>query len=74
MQFRDAAKGWDLSEFQMAANWQLELEIGDIRGYVKGQVADLSLADQRSYRQPERLPQKEKRALRPEEVGHGFER
>jgi hypothetical protein len=41
LQFRDAAKGRDLSETQKAANRQLELEINDIRAYVKGYVAGL---------------------------------
>jgi hypothetical protein len=41
LQFRDAAKR-DLSEAQKAKNRQLELEINDLRGYVKGYMAGLS--------------------------------
>lgn len=59
LQFRDAAKGPHLGESQKAANRQLELEIKDLTAYMKGQVAGLSLADLRSFRQPDRSPQNE---------------
>jgi hypothetical protein len=41
LRFRDAAKGRDLSETQKAENRQLELEIMDIRGYLKGYIAGM---------------------------------
>jgi hypothetical protein len=41
MQFRDAAKGRDLGEAQKAENRRLELEISDLRAYVKGYIAGL---------------------------------
>jgi hypothetical protein len=49
LQLRDAAKGRDVSEQQKAANRHLEMEIQDIKGYVKGQLAGLSLNDLRSF-------------------------
>jgi hypothetical protein len=54
LQFRDAAKGRDLGEEQKAANRRLELEIKDLTAYMKGQLAGLSLADLRSFRQADR--------------------
>lgn len=57
LQLRDAAKGRDLGEEQKAANRQLELEIKDLTAYMKGQLAGLSLADLRSFRQPDRSEQ-----------------
>lgn len=42
LQFRDAPKH-NLTAEQQAANRQLELEIMDIRAYVKGQTAGLTL-------------------------------
>jgi hypothetical protein len=59
LQFRDAAKGRDLGEEQKAANRQLELEIKDLTAYMKGQLAGLSLADLRSFRQPDRPQQQD---------------
>ena len=59
LQLRDAAKGRDLGEDQKAANRQLELEIKDLTAYVKGQLAGLSLAELRSFRQPDRPSQNE---------------
>jgi hypothetical protein len=48
LQLRDAAKSRDLGEDQKAANRQLELETKDLRGYMKGQLAGVSLSDLRS--------------------------
>ena len=59
LQLRDAAKGLDLGEDQKAANRQLELEIKDLTAYMKGQFAGVSLADLRSFRQPDRQPRNE---------------
>jgi len=69
LQFRDMPKH-NLSAEQQAANRQLELEISDIRAYVKGQVAGISLADLRAYRQPDRTQQHEQqRQYRPRDRG-----
>lgn len=69
LRFRDAPKH-SLSAEQQAANRQLELEIGDIRSYVKSQVARLSLADLRSFRQADRPQQHEQqRQFRPRDRG-----
>jgi hypothetical protein len=59
LQLRDAAKGRDLGEDQKAANRQLELEIKDLAGYVKSQLAGVSLSDLRSFQQPDRPRQHE---------------
>src|SRR5262249_61189143 len=59
LQLRDAAKGRDLGEDQKAANRQLELEVKDLTAYMKGQIACLSLADLRSFRQPDRAQQQD---------------
>ena len=59
LQLRDAAKGRDIGEDQKSENRQLELEIGDLKAYVKGQLAGLSLSDLRSFRQPDRPHQNE---------------
>lgn len=75
LQFRDAAKGRDLGEEQKAANRQLELEIKDLTAYIKGQLTGLSLADLRSFRQPDRTQQNEQqRQLKPRDQGYGMER
>ncbi len=58
LQQRDSAKH-NLTAEQQAENRQRELEICDIRNYVKGQVAGLSLADLRSYRPPDRPQQQQ---------------
>jgi hypothetical protein len=58
LQQRDAPKH-NLTAEHQAANRQRELEIGDIRGYMKSQVAGLSLADLRSYRPAERPQQQQ---------------
>ena len=54
LQLRDAAKSRDVGEFQKVANSRLELEIKDLTAFMKGQVAELSLSDLRSFRQPDR--------------------
>jgi hypothetical protein len=59
LHLRDAAKGRDLGEEQKAANRQLELEVKDLKAYMHGQFANLSLSDLRSFRQPERQRQHE---------------
>jgi hypothetical protein len=59
LQLRDVAKSLDLGEDQKAGNRQLELEIKDLTAYMKGQIAGLSLADLRSFRQPDRARQNE---------------
>lgn len=69
MQFRDTAKGHDLNESQKAANRQLEMEIGDIRSYIKGQTTGLSLADLRSYRQPDWPQQHQQQQFRQRDRG-----
>src|SRR5581483_12419206 len=53
LELRDTAKGHDLGEEKRAANRQLELEIKDLRAYMKGQLAGISLSDLRSFRQPD---------------------
>lgn len=69
LQFRDMPKH-NLTAEQQAANRQLELEIGDIRSYVKSQVAGISLADLRSFRQPDRPQQQEQqRQYKPRDRG-----
>ncbi len=74
MQFRDAAKHILTAE-QQAANRALELEIRDLTAYLKGQVAGLSLADLRSFRQPDRTQQHEQqRQYKPRDRGNGMER
>lgn len=75
LQLRDAARGRDLNEEQKAANRQLELEIKDVRAYVQGQLAGLSLADLRSSPQPERVRQHEQgRQPSPRGRDQGMER
>jgi hypothetical protein len=59
LQLRDAAKGRDLSEELKAGNRQLELEIRDLSGYVKGQLAGVSLSDFRSFGQRDQPRQSE---------------
>jgi hypothetical protein len=59
LQLRDVAQSRDPGEDQKVANRQLELEIKDLTAYMKGQLADLSLSDLRSFRQPDRLRQNE---------------
>jgi hypothetical protein len=59
LQLRDAAKSRDLGEEQKAANRQLELEVKDLKAYMQGQFASLSLSDLRSFRQPDRPRQNE---------------
>jgi hypothetical protein len=59
LQLRDAAKGRDLGEDQKAANRHLELEIKDLRGYMKGQLAGISLSDLRSFGTTDRPRQNE---------------
>ena len=59
LQLRDAAKNRDLGEDRKAANRQLELEIKDLKAYMQGQLAGLSLSDLRSFRQPDRPRQNE---------------
>jgi hypothetical protein len=69
LQFRDAAKTRDFGDDQKAANRQLELEVKDLKAYVQGQLAGLSLSDLRSFRQPDRPRQSEpqkSRDLEPE--------
>ena len=74
-QFRDAAKGRDLGEEQKAANRQLELEIKDLSAYMKGQLAGLSLADLRSFRQSDRPQQHDQqRQFKPRDRDQGMER
>lgn len=69
LQFRDTPKH-NLSTEQQAANRQLDLEIGDIRAYVKSQVAGLTLADLRAYGQAERPQQQEQqRQYKPRDRG-----
>lgn len=75
LQFRDSAKGRDLGEEQKAANRQLELEIKDLTAYMKGQLAGLSLADLRSFRQADRPQQHEQqRQFNPKGRDTGMER
>ncbi len=50
MQLRDAAKGTDLSDGQKARKRHLELEIKDLAAYIKGQLAQFTLADLRALR------------------------
>lgn len=69
MQFRDMPKGRDLSEQAKSVNRGLELEIGEIKSYLRGQVAGLSLADLRSYRQPDR-PQQQQQFKHKDRGGH----
>jgi hypothetical protein len=59
LRLRDAAKSRDLGEDQKAANRQLELEVKDLTAYVKGQLAAVSLADLRSFRQRDQQRQNE---------------
>jgi hypothetical protein len=59
LQLRDAAKSRGLGEDQKSANRQLELEIRDLKAYMKGQLAGLSLSDLRSFREPDRVRQNE---------------
>ena len=59
LQLKDADKSRDLGEDQKAANRQLELEIRDLKAYMKGQLAGVSLSDLRSFRQPDRPRQNE---------------
>jgi hypothetical protein len=56
---RDAAKSRDLGEEQKVANRKLELEVKDLKAYMHGQFASLSLSDLRSFRQPDRPRQNE---------------
>jgi len=69
LQFRDAAKGRDLSEMQKASNRQLELEVNDIRAYVKGYVAGMSGTNFGFHKQREWLQQEQQ--LKPRERDHG---
>lgn len=70
LQFRDTPKGRDLNEQQKATNRMLELEIGDIKAFVRGQVASMSMADLRHYR-----PQQEQhQGFKPRHKDHGLER
>ncbi len=48
LRLRDSAKH-NITEAQQASNRQLELEIIDIKAYVKSQTVGLSLADLRAY-------------------------
>ena len=59
LRLRDTAKGRDLGEDQKAANRQLELEVKDLTGYVKGQLVGLSLSDLRSFGQRDQQRQNE---------------
>jgi hypothetical protein len=59
LQLRDTAKSRDLGEDEKAANRHLELEIKDLRGYMKGQLAGISLSDLRSFSKPDRPRQNE---------------
>jgi hypothetical protein len=59
LELRDAAKSRDLGEDQKSANRQLELEIKDLTGYMKGQLTGLTLSDLRSFRPPDRPRQNE---------------
>jgi hypothetical protein len=54
LQLRDAAKSHGIGELQKVANRRLELEIKDLTAFMKGQVAELSLSDLRTFRQPDR--------------------
>jgi hypothetical protein len=72
LQLRDS-KGRDLGEPQKAANRQLEIEIQDIRGYVKGQLSGLTLDDLRSHVNAGR-PQQENQQQRFREKDRGRER
>lgn len=65
LQFRDAAKGRDLSEEAKAANRQLELEIKDLSGCVRAQFASLSLSDLRSHRHADRPPPRDHQQQQP---------
>lgn len=68
MLLRDAAKR-DLSDQEKADNRRLELEIKDITGFLKGQMAGLSLADLRSSSPSDRPRQEQFRGK-----GRGMER
>ena len=75
LQFRDAPKGRDLTEQQKAANRQLELQVKDLKAYVQGQLAGLSLADLRSSAKPDRTRQHEQhRQPSPRGRDQGMER
>jgi hypothetical protein len=74
LQFRDAPKGGDLSEQQKTANRQLELEIKDLKAYVNGQLAGLSLADIRSFRQTDRPQQQDQQRNNRQDRGREMER
>ena len=74
MEFRDAPKGRDLNEEQKALNRQLELVIKDLAGCLKGQVAGISLADLRSFRQSDRPQQQDQQRQQFRSKGRDMER
>jgi hypothetical protein len=70
LQFRDAAKGRDLGEEQKAANRRLEIELLDLRAYVKSQLAGSNLGELRSFRQSDWPQQQDQqRHFKPKDRG-----
>jgi hypothetical protein len=62
LQLRDASTGQDLGEERNAATHRLELEIKDLKAYVKSRVGRIGLSELRPVRQTERSqPQNQQR-------------
>jgi hypothetical protein len=62
LQLRDASTGQDLGEERNAATHRLELEIKDLKAYVKSRAGRIGLSELRAVRQPERSqPQNQQR-------------
>jgi hypothetical protein len=68
LQFRDTAEP-SLTAEQQAARRHLELEVRDIRAYLRGQVTGLSLADLRGSGRAKRQRQDRERPFRSGEGG-----